>query len=154
MSDEAAMTEFSPGPTFIEAVTEPGAFADLVARLAHLSRYVDQAAFAVLEGRSDPRTLQSFLTASVKTFETLTTGLMNLLICPSEKEDAETVFSALECVADLMTAALIIDQAHSWAVNLMNSDAMKLQITMAAAQVAEELANSAAPGVTGHGTYV
>ena len=156
MSEEVeASADLTPGPTFVDSVTDPAAFAGLVSRLARLSRYVDQSAFAVLEGRSDPRTLESLLDASLKVYETLTEGILQLIVSPPVKKDAEAVFAALESVSDLMSAALIIDQAHSWTLSLMNFDATNLQIMMAAAHVAEEMASSGVPvDDTGHGTYV
>ena len=111
--------------------------------LAGLSKYADTAASAIMRGRMKNSDLSGFMMELEEAYPSIRTEIIESLKDDSDKARAALRMRELPAGKDVIRAALVLDQSHTFIQSLVSGDSIAAQMRLSALRLElEEVATN------------
>lgn len=117
-------------PDVLAVVADLRVFGAATTMLGNLSRYVDNAATAMLAGDITPAELAGYLQHVKAVYASLREKVIAAL-CDDARAEADTELWVIPADADVLTTALLVDQSLAWTASLLQVGNLARQIRIA-----------------------
>jgi hypothetical protein len=127
-----------------DSVSDLETFGQAVNLLMNLSKYLDMAANSVMAGTLDVKSGEAFVRRAVDVYTDLRSTILDLIVDDIWATAGMTMLRPMEEVADILEAALVADQSHTWLETSIRRGAFEHRVKLLDMQLGLEQAAASA----------
>ena len=130
--------------TLVDKVSDIETFGQAFNLLMNLSKYLDMAANSVMAGTLDIKSGEAFVRRAVDVYTDLRSTILDLIVDDNWATAGMAMLRPMEEVADILEAALVADQSHTWLETSIRRGAFEHRVKLLDMQLGLEQAAASA----------